>query len=312
MQTPAFNPVPPTRTRTATAIAGAILLCLGSYSVVGEWLSAWFSYGTYSAIFTYGAVGIPAIVYLGWSKRHALGGLRNSPVQLPIGGVLLATGIVLALTSPLKDLRFAGVFLGVVGLLWIRWGAGGVRLLWQELGLFLLTIPFALVFDVTHNHFFQQLTAYGAAFMLWYTGVPALSNGTVVAVQELVGGALQTVGAITVAEKCSGTAIGFTLTYLGFLIPALLPVSFPRRLLLSIVGPVMAVFFNTARVAFLLWVQIYVGVESFHYWHEGDGRLVYSFATVFVYGLIALALIWPSLAAPPRSRPAVDISPAQE
>jgi len=76
-----------------------------------------------------------------------------------------------------------------------------------------------------------------------------------------------------------------------------------RRLLLALLGPFMALFCNAARVGFLVYVQTYIGKGAFLYWHEGDGRLVYSFSTMFLYGVIALWLVWPAVATP-RPTPA--------
>lgn len=281
--------------RTVIPAVACLLLAVSTYRVIQEWLGAWFSYGTYSALFTYGAVGIPAILYLTYNKAKVLSGLPNPLSYKVIGFALVLLGCGLGLFSPVKDVRFAGVFVGVVGTVIVQWGLSAPRLLWQELALFLLVIPFPIVFSATHNSFFQGMTAYGAAFMLWYGGIPAFSNGVFINIRELHDGALQTIGGVQVAETCSGTAIGFTLTYLGFLIPVLLPVVFKRRLILSIIGPGMAITFNTMRVAFLLYVKTYVSEDAFQFWHEGNGRLIYSFSTVLVYGIVALILIWPSL-----------------
>jgi exosortase len=283
--------------RTVATVIACSLLAVGTYRAIQEWLGAWFSYGTYSALFTYGAIGIPAILYLTYNKNKALSALPNPWIHQLIGFalVLLGCGLGLEMFGLGKDIRFAGVFVAVVGVVIVQWGLLSPRLLWQELALFLLVIPFPIVFSATHNSFFQGVTAYGAAFMLWYGGIPAFSDGVFINIRELHDGVLQSINGVQVAETCSGTAIGFTLTYLGFLIPVLLPVSFKRRLLLSMIGPAMAISFNTMRVAFLLYVKTYVSEDSFVFWHEGNGRLIYSFSTMLVYGIISLILIWPSL-----------------
>ena len=294
-------------------LAAAAILALCSNRVLSEWLAAWFSYGTYSAIFTYGAIGIPALGYLIWTKAPTLKPAHGS-LPLLLGGLLLALGCGLALFSAQKDVRFAGVFVGVVGLVVLHWGPSAPRFLWQELGLLLLAIPFPIVFSLTHNSFFQAITAYGSAFMLWYVGVPAVSDGLHVrVVEQMSNGTFQVVSGVVIAESCSGTAIGFTLTYLGFLIPALLPVSFKRRLLLGVVGPLMAVFCNTMRAAFLVFVQRYVGAESFSFWHDGDGRLIYSFSTLMAYGIVALWIVGPALEVKPKSlAPVASAEPIAE
>jgi exosortase len=283
--------------RTISTIVACVLLALGTYHAIQEWLGAWFSYGTYSALFTYGAIGIPAILYLTYNKAKALSALPNSWIFQLLGFALLlfGCGIGLEMFGLGKDIRFAGVFVAVVGTVIVQWGLFAPKLLWQELALFLLVIPFPIVFSATHNSFFQGITARGAAFMLWYGGIPAFSDGVFININELRDGALHTINGVQVAETCSGTAIGFTLTYLGFLIPVLLPVGFKRRLTLSLIGPAMAISFNTMRVAFLLYMKTYVSEDSFLFWHEGNGRLIYSFSTMLVYGIIALILIWPSL-----------------
>ncbi|MBC7881737.1 MAG: exosortase/archaeosortase family protein [Anaerolineae bacterium] len=281
--------------RTVATVVACALLAVGTYHVIQEWLGAWFSYGTYSALFTYGAIGIPAIFYLTYSKAKALSALPNPWMYQLLGLAFVLLGCGLGMFSPLKDIRFAGVFVAVVGVVIVQWGLFAPRLLWQELALFLLVIPFPIVFAATHNSFFQGITAHGAAFMLWYGGIPAFSDGVFININELQNGALHTINGVQVAETCSGTAIGFTLTYLGFLIPVLLPVGFNRRLVLSMIGPAMAITFNTMRVAFLLYVKTYVSEDAFAFWHEGNGRLIYSFSTMLVYGIIALIVIWPSL-----------------
>jgi exosortase len=287
--------------QTVAPVIALGLLAVGTYHVIQEWLGAWFSYGTYSALFTYGAIGIPAIFYLTYNKVKALSALPNPWFYQLVGLALVFLGCGLGVFSPGKDIRFAGVFVAVIGTVIVQWGLLAPKLLWQELALFLLVIPFPIVFSATHNSFFQGITAYGAAFMLWYGGIPAFSDGVFININELRDGALHTINGVRVAETCSGTAIGFTLTYLGFLIPVLLPVGFKRRLVLSMMGPAMAISFNTMRVAFLLYVKTYVSEDSFLFWHEGNGRLIYSFSTMLVYGIIALILVWPSLQ-PPATR----------
>ncbi|AGY57655.1 exosortase/archaeosortase family protein [Gloeobacter kilaueensis] len=291
---------------------------LGVYSlpVLGEWLAAWFSYGTYSALFTYGAVGIPALGYLGWSKAARLGNLTVPPVDRLLGiGFLLGSCTLIGWAAS-KDVRFAGVFLGVIALCTLVWGLGSLRLLWQELGLLLLAIPFPIVFALTHNPFFQQVTAQGAAFMLWYTGIPAVaapahaSQIGVYVLKLLDDGHWQAWSGVAVAQECSGTAIGFTFTYLSFLIPALLPVALSRRLLLATLAPVLAIFCNTARVAFLVYLQAYSGRDAFLFWHAADGRLIYSFATLLLFGLLALWIVRPAFERPPAGTSAAPLTTA--
>ncbi len=280
-----------------------VLLLASSYRAVQDCLEAWFAYGTYSAIFTYGAIGVPALIYLVFSKKNSLQSMTPKPVERWTGWGVLALALGCALLGPVKDVRFTGLFIGIIAYLVLNFGWSAPKLLWQELGLFWLTLPFQVVFDLTHNTFFQTITAHGAAFMLNYTGSTSYSDGVFLYILNLTPTGPQPIGVVEVGEACSGTAIGFTLTYLGFLIPALVSMPLKDRVRLSLVGPFMAIFCNTARVAYLLFSKTYWGDGAFIFWHEGLGRVIYSLITMGLYGLVVLILIAPYLAEQPRPTP---------
>jgi EpsI family protein len=234
------------------ALAGALLVML--WHAHREALDAMVGLWSRSPMYSY-AYTVPVIsLWLAWSRRDALAGLRprtSLAAAIPVlafGAALLIAGR-LGAVQVLEQLAFLGSFVGV---LLVVFGAAYVRAMWAAIAYLLLMIPIWDGFTEPLHPRFQQQSAAIGVWLLQEVGIPAYRERNVVALPNIT---------LEVARACSGVnyliaviALGLPLAYLNLR-------GVWRRALLVGGAVLVAALANGLRVA-LIGVLAYLEIGS--------------------------------------------------
>jgi cyanoexosortase A len=213
-----------------------------------------------------------AVGSLIWKKHQQLN-LQSSYLGSFLGLFFLT--IVLIKSSFLSDLDF---FLRILPLLsalslgLIASGIKGLKQYWQELFILCFFIPHSgmitQIFDIS------SLTARATTYLLLYLGFEVKLQGVNI---------IMPTGSVEVNTGCSGYSI--MLQLLG--IAAICLVMFPTTTKQKIILPILAVFIgfivNLVRVSLMAILAAYARDESFKYWHEDSGSLIFSVIAVAIF-----------------------------
>lgn len=236
--------------RLALAGALALLLWQAHRGALDAMVGLWSRSPMYSYAYT-----VPLIsLWLAWSRRGALAGLRprmSLAAAVPVlaaGAVLLAAGR-LGAVQILEQIAFLVSFVGV---LLVVFGTAYIRVMWAAIAYLLLMIPiWDGLTEPLHPRFQQQSAAIGV-WLLQAVGIPAYREGNVVALPNIT---------LEVARACSGVnyliaviALGLPLAYLNLR-------GVWRRALLVGGAVLVAALANGLRVA-LIGVLAYLEVGS--------------------------------------------------
>jgi cyanoexosortase A len=215
-----------------------------------------------------------AISSLIWEKRYSL---RMESGIIPSFLGLLLLGLVLIKSASMTSLGgflYVFPFVSGLGLALLASGFTGLMQYRGELlALFFIAVPKLIptwVLDIT------PFTAKLAAFMLWYTGAEVIRSGVHIHLPT---------GSVLVASGCSGIELIFQILGLGILFLLMFPLSWYKKILVLLVGGIVAFVVNGARVVVMTVIVGKGEQEAFEYWHNGDGSLIFSMIAVFIFGL---------------------------
>ena len=213
-----------------------------------------------------------------WQKRHHLP-WRNDRSARTLGTLLLAWILYKSLHVYEQDafLRlFPILSLFSFSLLVSGWrGIGQYKKAFQLLGF--LAIPWQLLYLLN----ITALTTQFASFLLGLSGF---------AVQQQNFSILLPGGAVEVYNGCSGVKSMVQLLGLAWIYLAYVPTRGWRRW--GILTAAVAIGFvgNGARVALMAVLSEQPGQEALRYWHQGQGSLLFSLASVLLFGWVISGL----------------------
>ncbi|MBU7586143.1 MAG: cyanoexosortase A [Nostoc sp. TH1S01] len=221
-----------------------------------------------------------AVVSLLGDKKHQLK-LESDIISSILGTILLA--IVLWYSTHFPPGRLFAVYthlapvFAALGLSLLASGLKGLKQYWQELAiLFFAGVPKVLIFALVNVKPLSVLTAKFATLILWYTGFEVYLQDVYINLPN---------GGIKVAENCAG--IEWMCHVLGLSVIGLLmfPPERNKRILVPIVGVIIAFIVNAVRVAILAVISAHQNPEAFKFWHIGDGSFIFGMITVLLFGL---------------------------
>jgi cyanoexosortase A len=233
--------------------------------------------------------------YLLWESQEHLN-FQAKLIPSSIGALLL--GILLLKTIGYCEESFlmAYPFIAGIALALIASGFRGLKIYWRQL----LLLFCAGFLELLMAKFADPapLTAQFAASTLWFSGLNVVLNGTYL---QLPG------GTVHVYSGCSGNVTMNQLFGLSVLFLMLLPLPWKwyQKAIIPPVAVAIAFFVNMLRVALMAILVAEKQMDTFDYWHNGQGSLVFSgiatfFLVVFIKILIEL-LKPPQSPAPPSS-----------
>ncbi|GJD17896.1 unknown protein [Rivularia sp. IAM M-261] len=233
-----------------------------------------------SNIFGTSLVFLAAVSSLIWDKRNKLT-LESAFLPSVCGLVLIGFVYLLGLfTINSTFLWYLAPLVSAFGLALLASGFKGLKQYQGEL-LALLCLAASIVlpkfiFDIS------PLTAKFSAFVLWCGGFKFTLAG-----QKI----LTPTGGIEVYSGCSG--IELVIQMVGFAVVFLLMfnLNLKQKVITLIVAPFMGFIVNGVRVALMALIVVYGDQQSFKYWHDGDGSLIFSTIAVVLFGLFCWILL---------------------
>jgi exosortase len=144
---------------------------------------------------------------------------------------------------------------------------------------FLVAVPWPVrIEQLVIQDLMRTVTAINVIF-LQLAGVPALQHGNVIEVGT---------GFIGIEEACSGVRSLQATLMISLFLGELYSFSAARRLLLVVIGAVLAFVCNVVRTAILVWVGTHRGLGGIESWHDPAGLTI---LIVCLFGLWLVSLI---------------------
>ena len=174
--------------------------------------------------------------------------------------------------------------LGGLGLALLASGFAGLKIYWRELLILsLLAVPRELGYALGNvANSLALLTAKLSGFFLWYLGATVSVVGNTLRFPE---------GDVVITEACAGVSTLLYLLKVALIFLLLFPLS--QRLyawLVPFFALGLALGMNILRIA-ILAVLSPTNVDSFTYWHEGEGSNLFSLISVILFGSFYLFLM---------------------
>ena len=143
---------------------------------------------------------------------------------------------------------------------------------------FLVAVPWPVrIEQLVIQDLMRAVTALNVIF-LQLAGVPALQHGNVIEVGT---------GFIGIEEACSGVRSLQATLMISLFLGELYSFSFVRRVLLVVIGAVLAFVCNVIRTAILVWVGTHRGLAGIESWHDPAGLTI---LIVCLFGLWLISL----------------------
>lgn len=235
----------------------ALLLAVIYAPLLAEAARVWVSDGASQ----HGALILPIALGLVWMLRHKIRACRPAPISA--GAWLLGAGLLLETASFLLRVRWFPL-LSLVPVL-----AGAVlalhgRALWRVLRfpilflVFLAPVPAAVTGPAAAA--IQRLSTTGTAQALTLLGVPTVQDGFEIVTPSL---------SVEVAQECSGFKKLTTLLAFAVFYGYVYALPWPRRLLLVLAVPPVALAVNVLRILGLVLIGSAGGPRALHAAHDG-------------------------------------------
>src|SRR4051794_20327767 len=276
---------PTTESRFSPGALTLVALTVIWLEVVRHLQSEW----SYNVQYAYGW-SVPFLVaYMIWrrwpSRPEPLPGARRR-----VAGLLLVSGTLLLLAIRFvaeanPDWRFLSWTFALTAvalsftILYLGAGKSWVRHFSFPILFFLVAVPWPTGLEqwVTQNlmHAVTAINVFGLNLL----GIPALQRGNVIEVAS---------GLIGIEEACSGVRSLQATLMISLFLGELYSFKAPHRILLVLLGALLAFFCNLVRTAILVWVGAHQGVAAIHGWHDPAG---FAILLVCLAGLWLLALL---------------------
>jgi exosortase len=250
--------------------------------------------------YNYGLIVPCLVIYLLW-KRWPIRPAPSRPTAraLSILLIIVAGGLFLPirfLADANPDWRLLSWLLALIvvtisfGFVYLNSGVAWLRHFAFPFLLFLVAVPWpARIEQVVIQDLMRAVTALNVIF-LQLAGVPALQHGNVIEVGP---------GFIGIEEACSGVRSLQATLMISLFLGELYFFSAARRLVLVVIGAVLAFVCNVVRTAILVWIGTHRGTTGIEAWHDPAG---FTILIVCLFGLWIVSLMMRRGSAPPISQ----------
>jgi len=217
---------------------------------------------------------------------------RQSPPKSQCGRLRLGLWFLALVFAPLHLIEVANpdwrlilwlLALDVVGLtlglIYLAWGAPGLRRLAFPVLYFLVAIPWPSFLETNVIQGLTRADANATVELLSWLGIPAQPHGNVIEV---------TTGEVGIDEACSGIRSFQATLMISLFLGALYHLPWTRRLALVLGGFAMSFGFNLVRMSILVWVAAHQGTGAIAKWHDPAGIVILlaCFFTLWSVGLL--------------------------
>src|SRR5712691_8261923 len=281
------QPAPVSRARSKRAgwLLAIVAFGLLWFELINQLKAEWWLNPQYN----YGLI-VPLLALYLFSKRW-----RNRPAAAPSATTGFAITVMFfcaALFLPIRFLAEAnpdwrllswGLALVVVGtslsFLYVIGGRAWLRHFAFPILFFLVAVPWpVLIEQVVIHDLMRMVTAINVTF-LQLAAVPALQHGNVIEVGT---------GFIGIEEACSGVRSLQATLMVSLFLGELYYFSWSRRLILIVIGALLAFVCNVVRTAILVWMGTTKGTKSIEAWHDPAGLTL---LMVCLFGLWVASLV---------------------
>jgi cyanoexosortase A len=220
-----------------------------------------------------------AVSSLVWNKRNSLS-FNSGVFSSFFGASLIALVLLKSFSVPVGYFLQLSPFISGISLALLASGFKGLKQYSKELIiLFFLGIPQLLLSFLIDPSLF---TAKFTAFILWYLGFAVSRQGVYINLPT---------GGIEVYSACSGLESIMQLLGMAVLVVLMFSLSWVKKIIVLLVAVSIAFVVNGIRVAIMAVLVASSNQKSFHYWHTGDGSVIFSMVAVLLFGLFCLFLL---------------------
>ena len=215
-------------------------------------------------------VGIASLV---WEERENLE-FNSSPLASLIGIVLIAWILIRTVSPTGYHIAISPIVLGI-GFGLVANGQNCFTKYRKELILLSLTALYPLVSAILRIGGITQWTARFATFLLWASGFFAHREGVIIFLPK---------GRVEVLGTCAGIDSMLLMLTVAVLFFMLIPLRLKDKIICLLVAGVISFFLNSIRVAIMAVLADNGNMQSFEYWHGGNGSLIFSVLSVAIFG----------------------------
>ncbi len=228
-----------------------------------------------------------------WDKHDTLV-LESKPLPTMVGLLLLA--FILFRTAVSGDSASSAWLIPLVSALGIGLMASGFKGLkqyWKELLIFGLLAIYPFLKLLLQIVDLSEVTAKSANAILWYLGFHVQRQGVFLILPT---------SRVEVYGACSGLQSILQLLAISVLFLLMFPIrSHVKKALCVIMAVLTGFVVNAIRVALMVILNNAGNKDSFNYWHEGNGSLVFSVIAVFIFGCFCWLAFLRQPSQPPNS-----------
>jgi len=214
------------------------------------------------------------VIYLLWEKKEKIP-LESDILSTGVGVILMS--LILIKSSAVVGYDYFLRIFPLLATLSIGLMASGVKGLKTYLpqGIIFLwvAIPPGAILKIID---LSLLTAKTSALILHYTGYNVTRQGLFLRLPT---------GSVEVYDGCAGANIIHQLLGLSLIFLLMFPTNLTQKIVLPLAAIFIAFFLNSIRVALMAVLISYSTKDSFEYWHQGDGSLIFSMIAVGLFGI---------------------------
>jgi cyanoexosortase A len=220
------------------------------------------------------------VILLSISRKHQNLALKSNAVASFFGLVLIFLPLVRSMFVhvPNDILVEISPLITFLGLGMITSGFRGLKQYWQEaIVICTLVLPQVFVSTLVEKLInLNEIAAQFAYFLLWYGGFDVKLQGVNVMLPT---------GSVEVYAGCSGLIPMLMMFKLSVLFLVLFPPKMVGKILLPILAVLIAFIVNGVRIALMAILAAFSNLETFDYWHQGDGSQIFSLISILIFGL---------------------------
>lgn len=220
-----------------------------------------------------------AVSSLLWEKRYSLN--FKSDLFSSLFGFTILTLLLIKSLFLTGGSYFPRIFpiTSALGLALVASSFRGLKQYWRELLILFFLGGFEVVFSMLTAFNPSFLTAKFATYFLWYCGFNVTQQGTKIYLPT---------GVVYVDHGCSGLSAMIYLFSLAMLCLLFFSFTQKTKIILPIIAVVLGFLVNVIRVVLMTILVAAKQQEAFHYWHEGEGSLMFSLFSVLLFGVACM------------------------